>query len=74
MYDQLTAHVVREIAEQRAEKNQEISELLDRVAKARELLLRCDAGFGAYIMGRRMARKERDKLRDDIQRWLDGRA
>jgi len=65
---------VCEIEAQRQEKDQEINELIDRVSKARELLRRCDAGFGAFIMGRRMARKERDKLREDIQRWMDGRA
>lgn len=38
--------------------------------KAIALLERCDKGFSAFIMGRKLARKERDKLRSDIQELL----
>lgn len=39
---------------------------------ATELLQRCSDGFGAFINGRKMARKDRDALRRDISDFLDG--
>jgi len=39
--------------------------------KSGELLQRCYDGFSAYIMGRLLARKEREKLRKDILAWLE---
>lgn len=44
-----------------------------QLATARALLDRCQQGFGAYIHGRKMARKDRDKLRADIENFLLGR-
>lgn len=41
-----------------------------RLAKAEELLRRCNKGFGGFIMGRKLARKEREKLRADINDFL----
>lgn len=43
-----------------------------KLMHATELLQRCSDGFGAYINGRKMARKERDALRRDIAAFLDG--
>lgn len=42
----------------------------EKLAKAVELLKQCDEGFSAFIMGRRMRRKERDALREKIQEFL----
>lgn len=39
---------------------------------ATELLQRCAEGFGAFVHGRKMSRKERDALRRDIADFLDG--
>lgn len=46
--------------------------LADDLAKAADLLQRCLHGFSAYINGRKMARKDRDALRNDIDDFLDG--
>lgn len=51
----------------------QLKEALARLARATELLQKCEAGFGAFVMGRRLARKDRDRLRGDIQAWLIGR-
>ena len=48
----------------------EVERLKERLAQAEQLLARCEAGFGAYVMGRRLARRERDKLRGDIQDYI----
>ena len=42
----------------------------EKLAKAIELLKHCDEGFSAFIIGRRMKRKERDALRAKIQEFL----
>lgn len=49
----------------------EQAELLTRYAQAVCLLRRCLEGFGAFIMGRKLARKERDTMRRDIERFLE---
>ena len=41
-----------------------------RLQAATALLKECDAGFSAYINGRKMARKERDALRAEITIFL----
>lgn len=41
--------------------------------KADQLLARCLDGFSAFVNGRKMARRERDKLRSDIEDYLQGR-
>lgn len=68
-----TPHPVAEIPLATPDLRNEVAQLRQRLDKAAELLRRCDDGFGGFVMGRRMARAERDKLRDDIQRWLFGR-
>jgi len=40
---------------------------------AKRLLQECFDGFGAYIHGRKMKRKDRDKLRANIADFLLGR-
>jgi hypothetical protein len=45
----------------------------ERLAKAEELLRRCMDGFGAYIHGRKLKRQQRDRLRADVQDFLEGR-
>ncbi len=50
-----------------AQKKQDIEEL----GKALDLLKRCNSGFSAFIMGRRLARNERDKLRCEIADWVE---
>lgn len=44
----------------------------EKLMAATDLLQRCSDGFGAFINGRKMARKERDALRRDIAIFLDG--
>ena len=44
----------------------------EKLAKAIELLKQCESGFSAFIMGRRMARKERDALLIKIREFLEG--
>ncbi len=44
----------------------------EKLAKAIELLNQCEAGFSAFIMGRRMKRKERDALLIKIREFLEG--
>ena len=41
-----------------------------RLQAATALLERCEAGFGAFINGRKMARKDRDTLRAEIAQFL----
>ena len=43
----------------------------EKLAEAIELLKQCESGFSAFIIGRRMARKERDALIAAIQRFLE---
>lgn len=43
----------------------------EKLAKAIDLLKKCESGFSAFIIGRRMARKERDALRAKIQEFLE---
>ncbi len=43
-----------------------------KLAKAIELLKQCESGFSAFIMGRRMKRKERDALLIKIREFLEG--
>lgn len=43
-----------------------------RLLTATDLLRRCAEGFGAFVHGRKLARKERDSLRRDIADFLDG--
>lgn len=43
----------------------------EKLAKAIELLKQCESGFSAFIMGRRMARKERDELLIKIREFLE---
>ena len=43
-----------------------------KLAKAIELLKQCENGFSAYIMGRRMKRKECDALLIKIREFLEG--
>lgn len=44
----------------------------DRSKQAEDLLRRCLDGFGAYIHGRKLKRQQRDKLRADLEQFLDG--
>ena len=44
----------------------------EKLMTATDLLQRCADGFGAFVHGRKMARKERDELRRDIADFLDG--
>ena len=44
-----------------------------RLMTATDLLQQCSEGFGAFINGRKMARKDREKLRMEIADFLDGR-
>ena len=37
------------------------------------LLRRCLDGFGAYIHGRKLKRQQRDRLREDLEQFLEGR-
>jgi hypothetical protein len=39
---------------------------------ATDLLQQCADGFGAFVNGRKMARKDRDALRTAIATFLDG--
>ena len=43
-----------------------------KLMTATDLLQQCADGFGAFVNGRKMARKERDALRRDIASFLDG--
>ncbi len=45
----------------------------DRTKQAEDLLRRCLDGFGAYIHGRKLAKPQRDRLRQDLQDFLEGR-
>lgn len=45
----------------------------ERHEEAEALLRRCLDGFGAYIHGRKLARGQRDRLRQDISEFLEGR-
>lgn len=44
-----------------------------RLMVATDLLQQCSEGFGAFINGRKMARKDREKLRMAVADFLDGR-
>lgn len=44
----------------------------EKLAKAIELLRQCESGFSAFIIGRRMTRKERDALLIKIREFLEG--
>ena len=44
-----------------------------RLMTATDLLQQCSEGFGAFINGRKMARKDREKLRMAVADFLDGR-
>lgn len=46
----------------------------EKLMQATDLLQRCSEGFGAFVHGRKLARKERDALRRDIAAFLDGAA
>lgn len=50
----------------------DLGKLQERLRVLESLLRRCEQGFGAFIMGRRMGRKERDKLLVDIRKELHG--
>ena len=43
-----------------------------RLMIATDLLQQCSDGFGAFINGRKMARKDREKLRMAVANFLDG--
>lgn len=45
----------------------------ERSDQAEALLQRCLDGFGAYIHGRKLAKPQRDRLRQDLQDFLEGR-
>ena len=45
-----------------------------RLMIATDLLQQCSEGFGAFVNGRKMARKDRDALRVAIASFLDGAA
>lgn len=45
----------------------------ERCDEAETLLQRCLDGFGAYIHGRKLAKPQRDRLRQDLQDFLEGR-
>ena len=45
----------------------------ERLERAEMLLRRCLDGFGAYIHGRKLKRQQRDRLREDIEHFLEGR-
>lgn len=45
-----------------------------RLMVATDLLQQCAEGFGAFVNGRKMARKERDALRRKMADFLDGAA
>ena len=49
-----------------------MSEYRQKLMTATDLLQQCADGFGAFVNGRKMARKDRDKLRADIAAFLDG--
>ena len=42
----------------------------EKLAAARALLDRVVAGFSAYIHGRKLTQRERDRLLADIRAWL----
>ena len=42
----------------------------EQLETALELLRRCNDGFSAFIVGRKMARRDRDKLRADLENFL----
>ena len=44
----------------------------EKLAKAFALLKQCESGFSAFIIGRRMKRKERDALLIKIREFLEG--
>ena len=44
----------------------------ERGDQAEALLQRCLDGFGAYIHGRKLAKPQRDRLRQDLQDFLEG--
>ena len=45
----------------------------DRIKQSEALLRRCLDGFSAFIHGRKLKRQQRDRLREDIEQFLDGR-
>ncbi len=45
----------------------------ERFEQAEFLLRRCLDGFGAYIHGRKLKREQRDRLRQDLSDFLEGR-
>ena len=50
-----------------------MSDYRQRLMTATDLLQQCSEGFGAFINGRKMARKDREKLRMAVADFLDGR-
>jgi hypothetical protein len=46
----------------------------ERITQAEALLRRCLDGFGAYIHGRKLKRQQRDRLREDLEQFLEGRS
>ena len=50
-----------------------MSDYKHRLMVATDLLQQCHEGFGAFINGRKMARKDREALRMAIARFMDGR-
>ena len=51
-----------------------MSDYREKLMTATDLLQQCSEGFGAFINGRKMARKDRDALRAAIATFLDGSA
>ena len=49
-----------------------MDEYKHRLMIATDLLQQCSEGFGAFVNGRKLARKERDALRVSIAGFLDG--
>jgi hypothetical protein len=45
---------------------------IESIEQANQLIRRCLDGFGAYIHGRKLSRRQRDKLREDLQQYLEG--
>ena len=48
-------------------------EKTNREHQAAALLQRCLDGFSAYIHGRKLAKPQRDRLRQDLQDFLESR-
>jgi hypothetical protein len=67
--DQLQARLAQAGLEQQRAAREE----RERSDEAKVLLQRCLDGFGAYIHGRKLARGQRDRLREDLSDFLEGR-